>query len=149
MNPDTDPTVSLSLTVRDAAIALDFYARALGAKELFRLPTPDGGVAHAEFMIGNTHIYISDEAPEWHAKAMPEDGLASCLFAIMTDNCDDAYQQAVAAGAKSLGEPTDQFWGMRSAMVKDPYGYRWSFAQRIETLSPEEIMARAEKLFGG
>lgn len=149
MTTDTEPTVSFSLTVRDAAAALDFYARALGAKELFRLATPDGGVAHAEFMVGNTQIFISDEAPEWHARAMPEDGLASCLFSIMTDNCDDAYKRAVDAGAQSLGEPMDQFWGMRSAMVKDPYGYRWAFVQRIETLSNEEIVARARKFFGG
>jgi uncharacterized glyoxalase superfamily protein PhnB len=149
MTTDTEPTVSLSLTVRDANAALDFYARALGAKELFRLPAPDGSVAHAEFMVGNTHIYISDEAPEWHAKAMPDDGMAACLFTIMTDNCDDAYRRALDAGAHSLGEPTDQFWGMRSAMVKDPYGYRWSFAQRTENLSSEEIMARAQEFFGG
>ncbi len=149
MTTDTEPTVSFSLTVHDTAAALDFYARALGAKELFRLPTPDGGVAHAEFMVGNTQIFISDEAPEWHARAMPEDGLASCLFSILTDNCDDTYKRAVDAGAQSLGEPMDQFWGMRSAMVKDPYGYRWAFVQRIEKLSNEEIVARAQKLFGG
>jgi PhnB protein len=80
---------------------------------------------------------------------MPKDGLASCLFSIMTDNCDDAYKQAVDAGAQSRGEPMDQFWGMRSAMVKDHHGYRWAFVQRIEKFSNEEIAARAQKLFGG
>jgi PhnB protein len=74
------PTVSLSLTVKDAAKALDFYAEAFGAVEIFRMPIPDGGVAHAEFMIGNTRIYISDESEAWHAFAMPEGTTAACLF---------------------------------------------------------------------
>ena len=54
MGQATEPTVSFSLTVKDATIALDFYAKAFGAEELFRLPNPEGGIAHAEFTIGNT-----------------------------------------------------------------------------------------------
>ena len=61
MSQITEPTVALSLTVKRAADALDFYVKALGAVELFRMPTPDGGVAHAEFMLDNTHMNISDE----------------------------------------------------------------------------------------
>lgn len=142
------PTVAFSLTVKNANEALDFYTRAFGAEELFRMPEPDGGVAHAEFMIGNTKIFISDEAPEFHAKAMPEGTLASCLFAIHVEDCDAAFTKAVEAGAEVLTEPTDQFWGMREAMVKDSYGYRWSFGQITEELSPEEIAKRAQELFG-
>lgn len=142
------PTVSLSLTVKDANEALKFYQDALDAKEVFRLPTPDGGIAHAEFMVGNTHIYISDEAPDWHAFAMPEGGMASCLFSIMVDDCDKAYEQAVKVGAKSLSPPQDQFWGMRSAVVKDPFGYRWSFGHMIEEVHPEELAQRAQAFFG-
>ena len=61
MNATPEPTVSLSLTVKDSSRALAFYQQAFGAEELFRMPSPEGGVAHAEFMIGNTRIYISDE----------------------------------------------------------------------------------------
>lgn len=142
-----EPTVSFSLTVKDASSALNFYSEALGAEELFRMPTPEGGVAHAEFMIGNTRIYISDEAADWHAFAMPEGATASCLFAIKTEDCDESYNQAIKAGAESLGEPMNTFWGTRSAMIKDPFGYRWSFSQRIEDVSPEEIARRAQELF--
>jgi PhnB protein len=144
----SEPTVFLSLTVKDSAKALEFYAKALGAKEVFRMPTPDGGIGHAEFAIGNTHIYISDEASDWHAYAMPEGSTASCLFAIAVDDCDRAYEQAVKAGADSLSQPQDQFWGVRSAIIKDPFGYRWSFGQRIEDVTPEEIAKRAQALFG-
>jgi len=147
MEQKTEPTVALSLTVKDAARALEFYAAALGAQELFRMPSPDGRVAHAEFMIGNTHIYISDEAPDWHAFAMPEGATASCLFSINIEDCDAAYKQATTAGAASLSEPEDQFWGARSAIIKDPFGYRWSLIQKIEDVTPEELVKRAQQLF--
>ena len=145
---ETTPTVSLSLTVKNASEALAFYTKAFGAKELYRMPTPDGGVGHAEFMIGNTRIYISDESPEWHAEAMPEGTKASCLFSIETDNCDDSFRQAVEAGGEALQQPADQFWGQRSAMIKDPFGYRWCFGQLIEDVSPEELARRTKELFG-
>ena len=142
-----DPTVSFSLTVKNASKALNFYSEALGAEELFRLPTPEGGVAHAEFMIGNTRIYISDEAEEWNAFAMPEGTTASCLFSIMTEDCQRSYDRAIKAGAESLSEPMNYFWGTRSALIKDPFGYRWSFNQIIENVSPEEITRRAQEFF--
>ena len=141
------PTVSLSLTTRDAGAALEFYSEALGAEELYRLAAPDGSVAHAEFAIGDTRIFISGESEEWGAYAMPEGATASCLFAIETENCDAAHERALQAGATAVSAPEDQFWGMRSSVVRDPFGYRWSFGQRIEDLTPEEIAERAAKAF--
>lgn len=147
MEQKAEPTVALSLTVKNTTSALKFYSSALGAVELFRMPAPDGGIAHAEFMIGNTRIYISDEAEEYHAIAMPEGTTASCLFSIMTEDCDKAYDRAIQAGAQSLSEPENQFWGARSALIKDPFGYRWSFNQLVEALSPEEMAERAQAFF--
>ena len=147
MEPIIELTVSFSLTVKDASSALNFYSEAFGAAELYRIPTPEGGVAHAEFMIGNTRIYISDEAPEWHAFAIPEDSLASCLFSVMTEDCDRSYNRAIKAGAESLSEPINHFWGTRSALVKDPFGYRWSLNQKVEEVSPEELARRAQEYF--
>ncbi len=140
-------TVQLSLTCKSAGEALEFYKKALGATELYRMPTPDGGVAHAEFIIGNTQIYISDEDPAFGAIAMPEGQMASCLFAIRTDDCDAAFKQATDAGAKSLADPEDKFWGERAAVIRDPYGYRWSFGQITEELTPEEVEKRAQEFF--
>jgi PhnB protein len=147
MEQTIEPTVSLSLTVKHAAAALSFYSEAFGAEELLRMPSPEGDVAHAEFKIGNTLIYISGEAADWHAFAMPEGAMASCLFSIVTEDCDAAYDRAIQAGAKSLSEPRDQFWGARSALIKDPYGYRWSFIQKTEDVSPEELERRAQTHF--
>ena len=149
MEQAPEPTVSFSLTVGDAAKALKFYTDAFGAQELFRLPAPDGSIVHAEFMIGNSRIFISGEAPEWHAFAMPEGQLASCLFSITTGDCDSAHKRAVEAGAKSLGEPQNFFWGTRSSIVTDPFGYRWSLTQKIEDLTPQEIDRRAKEFFSG
>jgi PhnB protein len=146
MDKTSEPTVSLSLTVKDATKALTFYTQALEAEELFRMTAPDGRVVHAEFTIGNTRIYISGEAADWHAFAMAEGATASCLFTVVTANCDEAYERAVGAGAESLSAPRDQFWGMRSAMIKDPFGYRWAFGQKLEKASPEALQEKAAKL---
>ena len=137
----------MSLTVKDTASALKFYAESFGAVEVFRMPAPDGSIAHAECMIGNTRIYISDEAEEWYAFAMPEGTTASCLFSIMTKDCDVAYNRAIKAGAESLSEPENKFWGYRTALIKDPFGYRWSFNQMVEDISPEEMVKRAQEFF--
>ena len=101
--------MALSLTVKDAAEALAFYTKAFGAEELFRLADPSGAIAHAEFRIGNSHIYISGESAEWSAAANPEGSMASCLFSLTVDNCDNAFEKAVQAGAKKITEPVDQF----------------------------------------
>jgi len=112
------------------------------------MPEPSGGIAHCEFMLGDTRVYMSDEAPEWQAFAMPEGGTSSNLLCIEVDDCDAAFKQAVEAGAEVITEPTDQFWGSRSAVLKDPFGYRWGLAQMIEEVEPEELMRRAKELFG-
>ncbi|MBD5780184.1 VOC family protein [Pelagicoccus sp. NFK12] len=144
----SEPTVNLSLTVKDGNKALDFYANAFGATELYRMPTPAGGVAHAEFQIGSSKIYLSDESEDWHAYAMPAGAKASCLFSIAVENCDEACAKALGAGAEVLNEPADMFWGARYAMVKDPFGYRWALTQIVEELSPEEMDRRAKEAVG-
>jgi len=146
---ENEPTLGLSLTVNDGNAALEFYALAFGAKELFRMPMPDGSIAHAEMMIGDTKVYLSEGCPEWHCAPMPEGVQASCLFGLNIESCDESFARAVAAGGVALMEPADQPWGSRSAMIRDPYGYRWSFSQFIEEVSPEEMCRRMEALCEG
>lgn len=147
MDSTHTPTLALSLTVEDTATALDFYTKALGMKELFRMPTPDGTVVHGECILGNAQIYVSCGSPEWKAAAMPAEASASCLFAINCEDPDAAYATAVAAGCEAIDEPTEQIWGYRTAIVRDPYGYRWNFRKQVEVLTPEEIEKRVAKLF--
>lgn len=141
----SEPTLSISLTVKDGAAALDFYAKAFGAKELCRMEAPEGGVAHAEFLLGDTKIYLSEESSEWNAYAMPKGTMASCLICVMTENCDEAFARATSEGGVGLSDPADMFWGARSAMILDPFGYRWSFSQVIEEVSQEEVERRAKE----
>lgn len=145
----TEPNLSLSLTVSDGKRALAFYAEAFGAVETFRMEDPAGGIAHAEFEIGGAKVFLSEDAKDWHAHAMPEGATASCLFGILTDDCDASFKKAVDSGAEPLMQPTDYFWGSRSGMVKDPFGYRWNLNQAIEEVSPEEMERRAHELFAG
>lgn len=128
------PHIAISLTTKNAAEALEFYKKMLGAVELFKTTAPDGRIAHAEFAVRGTKIYISDEAKDFKAFAMPEGGVASCLFCITTDDCDGDYLRAIAAGALSITEPKNQFHGIRNAAVLDPFGYRWCFNQVLENV---------------
>lgn len=144
MSQTNEPTVSFSLTCKSADAALDFYTRALGAVELYRISPAPGAVAHAEFMIGTTRINISDEFAPGHAFAIPEGGLAPCVFSIQVEDCDQAFARALAAGGSPLTPSRDQFWGKRTAMIRDPFGYRWGFNQHIEDVSPEELQKRAQ-----
>ncbi|MDF1852606.1 MAG: VOC family protein [Verrucomicrobiales bacterium] len=139
-------TVSISLTVSDGHRALDFYRDAFGAKEEFRMDTPDGGIGHAEFLIGESRIFLSEESEDWNAYAMPEGTMASCLFSVMTSDCDGSMEKAEKAGARILSPAADQFWGARSGVILDPFGYRWSFVQPTEKLTAEEVRKRAEQL---
>jgi len=135
-------SVTPSLTVRDGAAALDFYARAFGAVEVFRMPEPSGKIMHAEFIIGDSRIMLSDEYPDYGSIA-PEPGKGGA-FMIYVSDVDAAFEQAVAAGATSVQPPTDMFWGDRSGKLNDPYGYRWTLASHVRDVSQEDMEAAAK-----
>lgn len=144
--PDGFHSVTPSLTSKSADSSLKFYTAAFGAVERFRLPDEKtGGVAHAEFQIGNSIMMISDEYPAFGSFA-PEIGKGGA-FMIYVPECDGAFQQALSAGASEITPPTDQFWGDRTAMVADPYGYRWTVAEKKFEPTPEQI-AEGMKTFG-
>lgn len=130
-------SVTPSLTCRNAAAALDFYIRAFGAVELFRLAEPDGRLMHAEMRIGDSVMMLSDEYPAFGA-VQPDIGKGAS-FMIYVPDADAAFQQAVAAGATATQPPTDQFWGDRTGRVNCPYGYRWAVAQKVRDVPPDEI----------
>ncbi|MEM1085330.1 MAG: VOC family protein [Verrucomicrobiota bacterium] len=134
----------LSLTVSDVSAALDFLTAAFDAEVVVRMPGPDGSIVHSEVMIGEDLLYISSEFPDWRAKILPEGTLAPCLFGLNVDDPDAVFAKAIAAGAKEIEAPTTQFWGMRTAIIADPFGYRWNLRKLVEELSEEEIMRRAQ-----
>jgi PhnB protein len=135
------------LCVRDSAAAIDFYARAFGATERFRLTEPSGRVGHAELQIGPAVVMLADEFPECGFTAPPSEGLPSLVIHLHVDNADSMARQAVAAGATMLSEPTDQFYGERSCKLRDPFGHTWLLGHSIEAVSPAEMQRRYDAMF--
>lgn len=143
--PEGYHTVTAALTLDDAAKAIDWYKQAFGAEEVGRNAGPDGKIMHAEIRIGDTRIMISD--PVMDGKGPKTYGGSPASLWIYVPDCDALYKRAVAAGATSTMEMSDQFWGDRFGAVSDPFGYRWSFATRKEDLTPAEIEKRQAEFF--
>jgi uncharacterized glyoxalase superfamily protein PhnB len=135
--PEGYSTVSPYLIGTDAAKTIDLLVRAFGATEQFRSLRPDGTVGHAEVKIGDSVIMIADAGPE--VPAMP------ATIHVYVPDVDASYRRAVAAGATSVREPADQFYGDRNAGVKDHAGNQWWIATHKEDLTPEEIQRRAQQ----
>ena len=121
-----------------AAKVLDFVKETFDAKEVMRMPGPDGSIAHAEFKIGDSNLMISDGGNEW--PAMP------CSLYVYVSDVDATYKRALKAGAVSLKEPADQFYGDRSASVKDGAGNIWGIGTHIEDVSAEEMDRRMKAM---
>jgi len=135
------------LRVRSASEAIEFYARAFGAKERFRLTEPSGRIGHAEIKIGPTVVMLADEYPE-HGIHGPQ-SLGGTTFSIHlhVGDVDEAFEQAVSAGATVVRPLKDQFYGERSGTVRDPFGHEWLLGGHLETVTPEEMQRRFAALF--
>jgi PhnB protein len=135
-------SVTPHLTISECASAIDFYKRAFGAKELVRMPGPGGKVMHAEIKIGDSVVMMSDEFPEQRSKSPQSLGGTAGSVMLYVKDCDRVYREAVDAGARSLEEPKDMFWGDRFSRIEDPYGHQWAIATAKEKVSPKEMARR-------
>lgn len=131
-------TVTAYLCAKGASDAIDFYERAFGAKERYRLPNPDGTLGHAEIEIGDTVLYLSDEAPALGVFSPSTLKGNSTSFVLDVPDCDAAFQRAVDAGATVERPMTDQPYG-RSGWVVDPFGHRWSIMTGNPDFKPEDM----------
>ncbi len=134
--PDGTHTITPYLSLENADAFLAFVQKAFGAAEPRALRRPDGKVMHAEVKIGDSTIMVGECCQEMGA--MP-----SGLYLYVEDT-DATYKQALEAGATTVMEPTDMFWGDRMASVKDPCGNMWSIATHVEDVAPDEINRRAQ-----
>ncbi len=137
-------TVTPHLVVRDAAQAIEFYKKAFGAKETVRMDGPGGKIMHAEIKIGDSHLFLADEMPEWGSKSplmLGGTGTPICLY---VENADAVFNKAVAAGAQVKMPLANQFWGDRYGKVMDPYGHEWEIATHLEDLTSAEMKKRQE-----
>lgn len=131
-------TINAYLIVSDAAQLIEFAKTVFDAQETLRMPSPDGGIAHAELRIGDSVLETSDATEKW--KATPGS------LHIYVPDIDATYRRALSAGAESLMEPMDQFYGERSASVRDPLGNLWHIATKTEEITVEEMKRRAAEL---
>jgi PhnB protein len=142
------PGVTPYLCVKDAAKMIEFYKRAFGAIETGRLLGPDGRIGHAEIKIGGGPVMLADEHPEIGVLSPKSlgDSRSPVGLHLYVEDVDAVYQRALAAGATSVREPADQFYGDRNAQVNDPSGHVWYISTRKEDLSMEEMQRRMTQL---
>ena len=140
--PDGYHSVTPYLVVKNAARAISFYERAFGAKELLRMPEPDGRVGHAELRIGDSRVMLADEFPEMGALGPQSIGGTPVTIHLYVEDVDAVVASAVAAGARIDRPVADQFYGDRSGGVEDPTGVAWWIATHVEDVPPAEMERR-------
>jgi PhnB protein len=142
--PDGYHSVTPYLIVKGGAEAIEFYKKAFGAKELMRMPMPDGRLGHAEIRIGDSAIMLADEFPQMNVRGPESLGGSSVSILLYVEDVDGLASQAIAAGAKVLRPIKDQFYGDRSCTVTDPFGHVWTIATHKEDVPPDEMRRRSE-----
>ena len=145
--PEGFHTITPQLTLDNAAQAIDWYKKALGAEEVSRATGPDGKILHADLKIGNSHIMMNDAMGG--AKGPKAFGGSPMSLWVYVENADALFNRAVGAGAQvepgPMGQISDQFWGDRCGTINDPHGYRWTIATRKEDLTPQEMKQRQDE----
>ena len=136
--PEGYHSVTPYLVVPGVARLIDFLKQAFGAVEKHRVPGPDGRVMHAEVIVGDSPVMMGE--PSAQARAMP------AMLHMYVEDVDASYARALAAGAKSVRPPTDEFYGDRMAGVEDPTGNQWWMATHQEDLSPDEMKRREAEM---
>ncbi len=145
--PDGYHSVTPYLVIKGAAAAIDYYKKAFGATELFRMEH-EGKIGHAEIKIGDSPIMLADEHPEMGHVGPKTLGGTPVGIMIYVDDVDTIYKQAIAEGGVEFKPLQDQFYGDRSGTLTDPFGHLWTVATHKEDVSPEEMdrrMAAAAK----
>ena len=136
-------SVTPYLTVNGASEAIDWYKKALGAKELRRDEAPGGMIMNAQIRIGDSIIMLSDNFPRPGASEPALSGNSPVTIHLYSNNVDKLWQQAVDAGAKVSMPIDNMFWGERYGQFSDPYGHKWSISMQISMSKAE--MAEKQK----
>ncbi|MCA1581428.1 MAG: VOC family protein [Acidobacteria bacterium] len=131
------------LIVQGAAAAIDYYKKAFGAKEVMRMPGPDGKIGHADLIIGGGHVMLADESPGMGHRGPTSFGGSPVSLCLYVDDVDTVVNQAAAAGGKITRPVADQFYGDRTGGLTDPFGHIWFVMTHVEDVSNEEMVKRA------
>lgn len=146
--PEGYHSVTPYLVVDDANAAIDFYKKAFGAEEKFRMPMGDR-IGHAELMIGDSHIMLADEFPDMGHLGPKNRGGTTVSLMVYVDDVDSRFRQAIGAGAKQVRPLENQFWGDRMGTLEDPFGHVWSLATHVEEVAPDEMERRMAEFSKG
>lgn len=140
--PEGFHSVTAYLTVKAASQAIEFYKRAFGAQERFRMTLPDGkSIGHAEIVIGDSIVMLADEFPGCNQSPQTLHGTPVGLVIYMPD-VDAAFQRALDAGATVKQPLENKFYGDRAGTILDPFGHQWSLMMHVEDVAPEELNRR-------
>ena len=142
--PDGYHSVTPYLIIEGAADAIEFYKQAFGATELFRFPSPDGKIGHAEMKIGDSPIMLADAYPDMGYKGPKSLGGSPVSLMIYVEDVDTVFSQAVAAGATVKEAVSDKFYGDRLGTLVDPFGHVWHISTHKEDVSLAEMEKRAK-----
>ncbi|TMQ08349.1 MAG: VOC family protein [Deltaproteobacteria bacterium] len=143
--PPGHHTITPGFSVANASKVVEFLQQAFGAEVVERYDTPNGAIAHAELRFGDSIVMCGEAMAEWGG-AMPA---ALSLYVDDAPAVDETYRRALAAGATSVMEPRDQFYGHRSATVKDSGGNKWTISAIVEEVSPQEVQRRMAAMMKG
>jgi PhnB protein len=140
--PEGYHAITPYLIIDGAAQAIDFYKKAFGATELFRMPDASGKrIGHAELKIGDSRIMLADEHKEIGYRSPKALGGTPVSLMLYVADVDIVIPRAVAQGAKVVQPVKDQFYGDRSGTIHDPFGHIWTVATHIKDVSSQEMMA--------
>jgi uncharacterized glyoxalase superfamily protein PhnB len=143
--PEGYHSLSVALTCKNAASAMDFYKRVFHATELVRMLGPGGQIMHADMKIGDSHIFLNDEIPGMASAPTP--GVSTGMFVFLyTEDVDAVYNRAIAEGCQVTMPLADQFWGDRYGKFVDPYGHSWGVASHVEDVAPAEMKRRQQEM---
>lgn len=125
------------LYVEEAAAAIDFYERAFGAEELFRVARSDGSIVHAKLSVCGSTFMIGEADDRLYGEPR-RIGRCTAGLHVFSDDNETLFRRVVSAGSEPIQPPTDMFDGASSASVRDPFGHVWVLVTWTEDLTPEE-----------
>jgi PhnB protein len=135
------------IVVRDAARAAEWYAEALAAVEVSRIPLPGGKLMSVELRFGESTVMVADEFPDAGVLSPASIGGTATVLNLETDDVDALWERAITAGAEVHRPLQDTFWGDRHGQVNDPFGHRWGLAEHVRDVPHEEIVRAAAEAF--
>ena len=147
--PQGAKTITPHLVIEGAGDAIEFYKKAFGATELFRMPSPDGSmVMHAAMTIGDSEIFLADAMPSMGSTGPRALGGTTVAVHLYVNDADAWAKRAEEAGATITMPVTEMFWGDRYGRLEDPFGHVWAVATHVKDMTPDEVAEAAKAAFG-